>query len=58
MARLKLGDKALVVAMDHARTLGVVTGLEDPGAVLDRVIAAGADAIMTSYGVIKHIATG
>ena len=23
MSRMKLGDKALVVAMDHARTLGV-----------------------------------
>lgn len=54
MSRMKLGDKALVVAMDHARTLGVVPGLEDPGAVLDRVLDAGADAVMTSYGVIKR----
>lgn len=53
MSRMKLGDKALVVAMDHARTLGVVPGLEDPGLVLDRVLDAGADAVMTSYGVIK-----
>jgi len=51
---LQLGDKALVVAMDHARSSGVVQGLENPGAVLDRVIDAGADAVMTSYGVIKH----
>ena len=41
MSRMKLGDKALVVAMDHARTLGVVPGLEDPGAVLDRVLDSG-----------------
>ncbi len=54
MARMRLPERAIVIAMDHARTLGVVPGLEDPGAVLDRVIAAGADAIMTSYGVIKH----
>jgi DhnA family fructose-bisphosphate aldolase class Ia len=54
MARLSLGDRGIVIAMDHARTLGVVPGLEDPGAVLDRVIGAGADGIMTSYGVIKH----
>jgi DhnA family fructose-bisphosphate aldolase class Ia len=54
MSRLKLGDKALVVAMDHARTLGVVPGLEDPGAVLERVLNAGADGVMTSYGVVKH----
>ncbi len=54
MSRMRLGEKALVVAMDHARTLGVVPGLEDPGLVLDRVLAAGADAVMTSYGVIKR----
>jgi class I fructose-bisphosphate aldolase len=54
MSRKLLGEKALVVAMDHARTLGVVPGLEDPGAVVDRVLDAGADAVMTSYGVIKH----
>ncbi len=54
MSRLQLGEKALVVAMDHARTLGVMPGLEDPGVVLDRVLDAGADGIMTSYGVIKR----
>jgi DhnA family fructose-bisphosphate aldolase class Ia len=54
MSRMQLGAKALVVAMDHARTLGVAPGLEKPGEVLDRVLDAGADAVMTSYGVIKH----
>lgn len=54
MSRMKLGDKALVIAMDHARSLGVAPGLEKPGEVLDRVLDAGADAVMTSYGVIKH----
>src|SRR5262245_54965216 len=54
VARLKLGRKALVIAMDHARTLGAVEGLEDPGKVLDQVIAAGADGVMTTYGVIKR----
>ena len=48
MSRIELGEKALVVAMGHARTLGVVPGLEGPGAVL------GAGAVMTPYGVIKH----
>ncbi|MEM7041987.1 MAG: fructose-bisphosphate aldolase [Pseudomonadota bacterium] len=46
--------KQLVVAMDHARAMGAVEGLEDPGAVIDMAIEAGADAIMTSYGVIKR----
>ncbi len=54
MPRMQLGDRALVVAMDHARTLGVVPGLEDVGTTLDRVLDAGADGIMTNYGVIKH----
>lgn len=54
MSRMQLGEKALVIAMDHARTLGVVPGLENPGAVLERVLDAGADAVMTSYGVIKN----
>lgn len=53
MTRLKLGAKALVIAMDHAQTLGVTPGLEDPGATLDKILD-GADAIMTSYGVVKR----
>jgi len=40
--------------MDHARAMGAVEGLEDPGAVIDMAVEAGADAIMTSYGVIKR----
>jgi DhnA family fructose-bisphosphate aldolase class Ia len=40
--------------MDHARTHGVIQGLEDPGAVIDTVVEAGADGIMTSFGVVKH----
>ncbi len=54
MSRMKLGERALVIAMDHARTQGVTPGLEQPGEVLDRVLDAGADAVMTSYGVIKR----
>jgi len=55
MSRLKLGDKAVVVAMDHVRGLGrILPGLEQPGQVIDRMVEAGADGIMTSYGIIKH----
>ncbi len=46
--------KALIIAMDHARTHGYIPGLEDPGRVLDTVIDAGADGIMTSFGVVKQ----
>ena len=54
MSRFDPQRKQLVVAMDHGRTLGEVEGLEDPGRVIDTVIEAGADAIMTSYGVVKR----
>jgi class I fructose-bisphosphate aldolase len=54
MTRMSFANRGVVIAMDHARTLGAVQGLDDPGAVLDRVIDAGADAIMTSYGVVKR----
>ena len=47
-------SKALVLAMDHARTEGAVSGLEDPGAVIDLAVEAGADAVMTTFGVVKH----
>ncbi|MFO1036031.1 MAG: hypothetical protein U1E45_04230 [Geminicoccaceae bacterium] len=53
MAEYDPYGKQLVVAMDHARALGAVAGLEDPGKVIDTVIEAGADAIMTSFGTVK-----
>lgn len=54
MSVLAPDGRALIVAMDHARTQGYTPGLEDPGRVIDTVIDAGADGIMTSFGVIKH----
>ena len=54
MNRLPLKDNALIVALDHARTLGAVDGLENPGKVLEQVIEAGADGVMTSYGVVRR----
>jgi len=46
--------KALIVAMDHARTHGAIEGLEDPGAVIEVSIDGGADAVMTTFGVAKR----
>jgi DhnA family fructose-bisphosphate aldolase class Ia len=43
-------DRALVVAMDHARVFDKVTGLKDSNAVIGTVLGAGADAILTPYG--------
>jgi DhnA family fructose-bisphosphate aldolase class Ia len=47
-------SKALVVAMDHARTHGAIEGLEDPGAVIEAAVEGGADAVMTTFGVAKR----
>ena len=54
MAKFDVEPRQLVVAMDHGRAMGAVAGLEDPGRVIESVIEAGADAIMTSFGVIKR----
>ncbi len=54
MPILKANQRALVVAMDHAQTNGITPGLENPGKVIDSVIDAGADAVMTTFGVIKR----
>lgn len=44
--------KALIVAMDHAAIQGP-KGLERPGEVIQQVIAGGADAILTTYGIAR-----
>lgn len=54
MSIMASDGRALIVAMDHARTHGVIDGLENPGKVIETMIDAGADGIMTTYGVIKH----
>jgi len=54
MSLLDPERKAMILAMDHARTHGTIEGLEDPGAVIDGAIEASADAIMTTFGVVKH----
>lgn len=46
-------NKSLIVAMDHCLGYGPVAGLEDPGRVIEAAVEAGADGIMTSFGVIK-----
>jgi len=46
--------KTLIVAMDHAALFGMMDGLEEPGEVIRKVRAGGADAILTSFGVSKQ----
>ncbi|MGQ9490933.1 MAG: class I fructose-bisphosphate aldolase [Anaerolineae bacterium] len=44
--------RTLIVAMDHAAIQGP-KGLERPGEVIQQVIAGGADAILTTYGIAR-----
>ncbi len=42
--------RALVIAMDHARAFNTVTDLKDANAIIETVIAAGADAVLAPMG--------
>jgi len=44
--------RTLIVAFDHPGTFGMMEGAEKPGEVLTRIRAGGADAILTTYGVV------
>ncbi len=48
--------KALIVAMDHPAVFGMMKGIEKPGRVLDEIRAGGADAVLTTYGVVTRFA--
>lgn len=48
--------QALIVAFDHGLTEGPVKGMEVPALALTRLVAGGADAILTSYGIATRFA--
>ncbi len=48
--------RALIVALDHGLIDGPAAGLENPASVLAQIVAGGADAILTSYGVATRFA--
>jgi class I fructose-bisphosphate aldolase/fructose-bisphosphate aldolase/2-amino-3,7-dideoxy-D-threo-hept-6-ulosonate synthase len=48
--------RVLVVAMEHSLIFGPGKGLERPGDTIRKVIAGGADAVMTSFGIAQHFA--
>ena len=48
--------RAVVVAMDHG-SQGPMPGLENPAHLLDQVVAGGADAILTSFGIATTFAS-
>lgn len=47
-------DKALIVAMDHG-IIGIVEGLEDFRLIAEKVIEAGADALLVTPGAAKYL---
>lgn len=49
-------DQVLIVAFDHGLTEGPAKGMEDPAKILASLVAGGADAILTSYGIATHFA--
>ena len=46
--------RALIVAMEHAAIFGPGKGTEQPGKTIKAVIAGGANAVMASFGIVKH----
>jgi len=48
--------RSLIVAFDHGLTEGPTRGLENPGKILSEIVAGGADAILTSYGIATRFA--
>ncbi len=48
--------RAVIVALDHGLLDGPIEGFTDPGDTINKVIAGGADAILTSYGIANKYA--
>lgn len=46
--------RSLIVAMDHGAGLDVYPALARPGPVLDAVLAGGADAVLTTPGIVRQ----
>ncbi len=45
--------RAVIVALDHGLIDGPCEGFTQPGSVIDSVVAGGADAILTSFGIAE-----
>jgi len=46
--------RALIVPIDHTISGGIIPGWENPADTLAQVIEGGADAVMTTYGILKQ----
>ncbi len=50
----KPDGRTVIFAMDHAAAFGMMDGLEKPGELVKRVADGGADAILTTFGIVKN----
>ena len=48
--------RALIVAFDHGMIDGPCKGMEQPAVTLQKIVAGGADAILTTYGMANRFA--
>jgi DhnA family fructose-bisphosphate aldolase class Ia len=48
--------RVLIVAFDHGMIDGPAKGMEQPRATLEKIVAGGADAILTTYGTVTRFA--
>lgn len=48
--------RALIVAFDHGMIDGPAKGMEQPAATIEKIVAGGADAMLTSYGMATRFA--
>ncbi len=48
--------RVFIAAFDHGLFSGPAPGIEQPLAILEQIVAGGADAILTSYGIATHFA--
>src|SRR5271157_834977 len=46
--------KSLIVAMDHGQVMGPLSGLIDPAPAIKGVVRGGADAVMTTLGLVEQ----
>ena len=46
--------RTVIVALDHGLIDGPCEGFEDPASTISAVVAGGADAILTSFGIAER----
>ena len=49
----KKDGRTLIVAMDHAAIAGAMGALQDPAKIIEKIASGGADAILTTRGMLK-----